>query len=245
MIPKIVHYCWFGAKDKPEIVKKCIASWKEKLPDYQIIEWNESNFDFNSSNYALEAYKEGKFAFVSDVVRVKVLYEYGGIYLDTDVEVFKSFDKILNTDNCLFGFEEKNYIGTSFIATVPKHKLILELLSKYKNTSFYDKDGSINQTTNVIMLTEILCNKGLNRNGKFQIIDGDITIYPQEYFSPYDYINCVSKATEETYCMHHFYVSWMSKSTRIKKILKKYLVNIIGVDRLNGLRDCIKGDCNE
>ncbi|HAT4134360.1 glycosyl transferase [Clostridium perfringens] len=244
MIPKIIHYCWFGKKDKPTIVKKCIDSWHIYLPDYKIIEWNEENFDFNNNKYAKEAYKEGKFAFVSDVVRIEVLYKYGGIYMDTDVEVFKSFNDLLDSDNCIIGFEEKNYIATSFIATIPKHQLIGEFLSVYRNISFYDENGNINETTNVKKLTEILISKGLKRDGKFQILENNITIYPQEYFSPYDYINFVLNITNNTYCIHHFYVSWMNKTIKFKKILKKSILQIIGYRIWDKLRVCIKGEKN-
>ena len=241
MIPKIIHYCWFGKKEKPNVVKKCIDSWHKYLPDYQIIEWNEENFDFKTNKYAKEAYEEGKFAFVSDVVRVEVLYKYGGIYMDTDVEVFKSFNDILNVEACILGFEEKNYVATSFIASIPEHSLIGEFYSMYANISFYNSDGSINQTTNVKKLTKILIEKGLKQDGIFQIINNDIIIYPQEYFSPYDYINCISKMNRNTYCMHHFYVSWMNKTTNIKKILKAWLVKIVGIKKINKLRMYIRG----
>ncbi|MEH7419501.1 capsular polysaccharide synthesis protein, partial [Neobacillus drentensis] len=112
VIPKTIHYCWFGEKEKPELVKKCLNSWKETLPDYQIIEWNEKNFDINANKYVKEAYQSGKFAFVSDYVRVFVLYRFGGIYLDTDVEVFKPFDIFLHHSS-FWGFEQENYIATS------------------------------------------------------------------------------------------------------------------------------------
>ena len=119
-IPKIIHYCWFGGKEKPKQVKKCIESWKKHLSDYQIIEWSEKNFDVNQFQYTKDAYAAKKYAFVSDVARVKALLEYGGIYFDTDVEVFKSFDDILDT-KCLLGFEEGNYIATSMMGAVPKY----------------------------------------------------------------------------------------------------------------------------
>ena len=110
-IPKIIHYCWFGRGEKPEIVKRCINSWKENLKDYEIIEWNENNFDININNYVKEAYENKKYAFVSDYVRVYALYNMGGIYFDTDVEVFKSLDEFLQEDS-FWGFEEKDYIAT-------------------------------------------------------------------------------------------------------------------------------------
>ncbi|MCC8153387.1 MAG: glycosyl transferase, partial [Tannerellaceae bacterium] len=131
MIPKIIHYCWFGKKEKPGKISKCIESWRRMLPDYQIIEWNEDNFDYESIEYAKSAYRNGKFAFVSDVARLRALIEYGGIYLDTDVEVLKSFDDLLNY-HCVFGMEERNYIATSFMACEPQFPLIQEFFNTYK-----------------------------------------------------------------------------------------------------------------
>ena len=121
-IPKIIHYCWFGNNEKPNIVKKCIASWKEHLKEYEIIEWNEKTFDINSNKFVKEAYEKGMYAFVSDYVRVYALYNYGGIYLDTDVEVKKSFNDLLDNDS-IWGFEEKNFIATSTIGACKKNKL--------------------------------------------------------------------------------------------------------------------------
>ena len=114
-IPKIIHYCWFGKKDKPELVKRCIKSWENNLNDYKIIEWNEDTFDINSNKFVKQAYEAGKFAFVSDYVRVYALYNYGGIYMDTDVEVYRTFSKDILKNESFWGFEEKNFIATSTI----------------------------------------------------------------------------------------------------------------------------------
>ena len=135
-IPKIIHYCWFGGKDKPEVIKKYINSWKEKLRDYEIKEWNESNFDISSNIFVKQAYESGKYAFVSDYVRVYALYNYGGIYMDTDVEVKQPFsDEILGNDS-FWGFEEKNYIATSTIGTKKGNKLIKRFLDSYDGKAF-------------------------------------------------------------------------------------------------------------
>src|SRR5574344_1059503 len=122
-IPKIIHYCWFGNNPKSEEIQKYINSWKTYMPDYEIIEWNESNFDVNKLKYTKQAYEMKKYAFVSDVARIEALYEYGGIYFDTDVEVFKSFDNKLN-NSCVLGSKEKEYIATRMMATVPTHPLL-------------------------------------------------------------------------------------------------------------------------
>lgn len=242
-IPKIIHYCWFGKKNMPNKMKKCIESWHKYLSDYEFIEWNESNFDINCNKYVKQAYESGKFAYVSDFARIKALYEYGGIYMDTDVKVFKSFNDLLNND-CVLGFEQEEYIATSFIAVKQNHPLIKQFIDKYENVNFYTKDNSIDLTTNVRKLTEILEEKGLKRNGQYQIID-NISIYPQEYFSPYDYGNCLRGNTSNTYCEHLFLVSWLPWSVKIKKVIKKICVHIIGKENMNRIRLFVRRRKNE
>ena len=237
-IPRIIHYCWFGGKEKPEIVKRCIKSWKDILVDYEIKEWNESNFDINSNLFVKQAYEAGKFAFVSDFVRVNALYNYGGIYLDTDVEVFKSFDDLLDNDS-FWGFEEKNYIATSTIGCKKGNKLIKEFLSKYDDKKFIFENGQENLETNVSIVSEIISSLGVEMNNKYQNIEGLATFYPQEYFSPYDYINCYSKATSNTYAIHHFYKSWLPTSVKIKSVIKKVIAKFIGGERIAKLRNAI------
>ncbi|MBM6818135.1 capsular polysaccharide synthesis protein [Clostridium saudiense] len=237
-IPRIIHYCWFGGKEKPEIVKRCIKSWKDILVDYEIKEWNESNFDINSNLFVKQAYEAGKFAFVSDFVRVNALYNYGGIYLDTDVEVFKSFDDLLDNDS-FWGFEEKNYIATSTIGCKKGNKLIKEFLSKYDDKKFIFENGQENLETNVSIVSEIISSLGVEMNNKYQKIEGLATFYPQEYFSPYDYINCYSKATSNTYAIHHFYKSWLPTSVKIKSVIKKVIAKFIGGERIAKLRNAI------
>lgn len=221
MIPKIIHYCWFGKKEKPKKIKDCINSWYQMLPDYQIIEWNENNFDYNALTYTKEAYEAKKYAFVSDVARVKALYEMGGIYLDTDVVVYKSFDFILK-HQCVLGFEMGNYVATSFMACVPEHNLMRDFYNLYVDIPFYNKNGNIISITNVSKLTFLLETKGLVRNNKMQVID-DINIYPQEFFSPYNYAWEYSNKNNNTVCEHMFYVTWMSKKQHLKKKLKKVI----------------------
>ncbi|MGL5963029.1 MAG: glycosyltransferase family 32 protein [Fusobacteriaceae bacterium] len=227
MIPKKIHYCWFGKNEKPEIVKKCIESWKKILTDYEIIEWNETNFDIDCNSYVKEAYKRKKYAFVSDYVRVEKLYKHGGIYLDTDVEVFKSFDEFLDNSS-FWGFEEDNYIATSTIGAEEKNPIIEEFLKFYDGRDF-------SQVTNVVVVTDILNRHGIKMDGSYQKIEG-ITVYPQEYFSPYDYINYYSKKTEKTVAIHHFYKSWLSSSEKIKKYIKIGIIKTFGIGFLAKLR---------
>ncbi|PGL70328.1 glycosyltransferase [Bacillus sp. AFS055030] len=237
-IPKIIHYCWFGGKEKPDIVIKCIKSWKTILPDYEIIEWNERNFNINCNKYVSQAYESKKFAFVSDYVRVHVLYEIGGIYLDTDVEVFKSFNDLLHHDS-FWGFEQENFIATSTIGSVKDNPLIKLFLDSYMDKSFISEDGSQNQLTNVAIVTDLLKNNGLKTNGEYQELDGMGAFYPQTYFSPYDYINCRKFITENTYAMHHFYKSWLPSKQRLKGNIKLFASKVIGGENIARIRKLV------
>jgi hypothetical protein len=239
-IPKIIHYCWFGGKKKPDIVKKCMETWKEKLPDYEIIEWNEMNFDIHSNVYVKEAYESGKFAFVSDYVRVFALYNYGGVYLDTDVEVFKSFNDLLHHSS-FWGFEQENYIATSTIGAAQGNQLIGMFLNSYKEKSFITTDGKHNDLTNVAIITDILQDLGLVPNGEYQELKDIGVFYPQTYFSPYDYINCRKFISVNTYAMHHFYKSWLPPMARIKSNLKLIASKVIGGDNVARVRKIVSG----
>ncbi|GGI46086.1 glycosyl transferase [Paenibacillus marchantiophytorum] len=234
-IPKIIHYCWFGKQEKPEIVKRCIASWYRYLPGYRFIEWNENNFDHTCNPYVKEAYEAGKYAFVSDYARVFALYHFGGIYLDTDVEVFKSFNDLLHHDS-FWGFEQENFIATSTIGAARENKLIQAFMDSYQTKSFLLADGTFNSLTNVAMITEIIGGMGIIPNGKYQEIKGLGTFYPQTYFSPYDYINCQSFKTDKTYAMHHFYKSWLPRKARWKGHIKLMASKVIGGHNIARIR---------
>lgn len=233
-IPRIIHYCWFGGKEKPAQVKKCIESWKRHLTGYQFIEWNERNFDVNQLKYTRDAYEAKKYAFVSDVARVKALLEYGGIYFDTDVEVFKNFDDILDA-KCILGFEEGNYVATSMMGAVPGFLLFQKFFDLYKTLPFYDENGKIIEGTNVSKLTELLEEYSLQRNNRYQELNNGIKVYPKEYFSPYVYTYCTYQITDKSYCVHHFYVSWLPWHVKVKKKIKKCMVRIIGLENAKKL----------
>lgn len=234
-IPKKIHYCWFGNNEKSELVNKCISSWKDKLPDYEIIEWNEKNFDFNCNDYIREAYENKKWAFVSDFVRLYVLYEYGGIYLDTDVEVIKSFDSLLENKSFI-GFEslDENITGvlTATIGSEKNNKIIKMLLDSYENRRFI-VNGKMDLTTNVQTITNKLQKTySIKLENHEQYIEYNLmTIYPSDYFCPKNAVTQL-KLTENTYSIHHFDGSWVSKKEkirieviyRIKKLLKKFRI---------------------
>lgn len=227
MIPKIIHYCWFGGNPKPESVVKMIASWKKHCPDYQIIEWNESNFDINFSQYTQDAYHCKKWAFVSDVARLYALYNHGGIYFDTDVEVVKTFDSLLNNDLFL-GFEGSKYIATSTIGSVARHRLIEDFLNKYKHHSFIDEFGNIDDTTNVERLTNIIKSQYMVKWNNTEQYLSDIHIYPSEYFSPFDYINGKLTKSKHTYSIHWYSQSWIERS-RLKQKLSQLYHRLFGI----------------
>jgi hypothetical protein len=234
-IPKIIHYCWFGKGDKPETVQRCMNSWKQHLHDYQFVEWNEDNFDVSVNDYVKEAYQAKKYAFVSDYARVYGLYRYGGIYLDTDVEVFKSFNELLHHES-FWGFEQENYIATSTIGAAKGNPLIEIFLDSYKGKKFINEDGSYDDLTNVAIVTKLLSAQGLIMNGEYQEFAGLAAFYPQTYFSPYDYINCRKFISENTYAMHHFYKSWLPMKARFKSNVKLALAKMIGGNNLARLR---------
>lgn len=237
MIPKIIHYCWFGKKEKPKLINKCIESWQKVLVDYEIIEWNEDNFDISVNEFIKEAYECGKFAFVSDYVRVHALYYYGGIYMDTDVEVFKSFNDFLHHDS-FWGFELNDYIATSTIGTKKHHPFIKKFLNEYHNKNFIESDGRLNQVTNVSIVTKMLEKNGLVRNGKLQEIEGIGFFYPQDYFSSYDYIDYRKLKTERSYAMHHFTGSWLPKKNKIKIRINNKIIRL--KENLKGKLDNMK-----
>ena len=181
MIPKIIHYCWFGRGQMPALAIKCIESWKKFLPDYEIKEWNEDNFDLDMYPYVREAYDNRKFAFVTDVVRLHALYTEGGVYMDTDVEVLKSLDPFLHHTS-FSGFEDDVHIPTGIMASVKGGKWAKENLAYYDNHHFIKEDGSMDLTTNVITLTNYMLPLGLKQNNTYQDFPNLITFYPKDIF---------------------------------------------------------------
>lgn len=234
-IPRIIHYCWFGRSEKPAKVKKCIASWKKHLKGYQLMEWNETTFDIDSNNYVKQAYEAKKYAFVSDYVRLHALNNFGGIYMDTDVEALKSLDRFLIHDS-FWGFEDEEHIATSTMGATKGHLLIKEFLDHYTDKDFMRPDGSYEMTTNVAVLTKICLKHGLVPNGKLQELQGGIVVYPRTYFSPYDYINCESFITNDSYTIHHFEKSWLPLHVRIKSKLKWAISVLIGGPQIAKIR---------
>lgn len=206
MIPKVIHYCWFGRGAKSELMQKCIASWRKYMPDYEIIEWNEDNVDFNQNTYLKEAHKQKKYAFMSDYVRLKVIYENGGVYLDTDVELIKSLGAILERGG-YFSFERKDTIATGLgFAAEAKDSIVKALLMEYENIHFIINDGYDN-TPCPVRNTAALVKMGLIPNNTLQKI-GACYIYPQEYFCPMNMDTGAINITANTHSIHHYSYSW-------------------------------------
>lgn len=239
MIPKIIHYCWFGGKPLPELARKCIASWKKFLTDYEIIEWNECNYDVRKIPYTAQAYDAGKYAFVSDYARFDILYRHGGVYFDTDVEVIKPLDDIL-AHGAFAGVESADHpsralaagLGLASPAASPVYR---EILDSYETATFLNGDGSMNLTTVVERVSGIFRRHGLSDRNEIQRVAG-ITVYPAEYFCPKDYRTGALNVTENTYTIHHFDGSWLTKEDLEKvklgrkihsKIRIKFLAEII------------------
>ena len=232
MIPKIVHYCWFGRNPLPESAVKCIDSWKKFLPDYQIKEWNEDNFDVNINPYTSDAYKAKKYAFVSDFARFWILYNYGGLYFDVDVEVVKPIDEIVEKGP-FWGIEnnggESPLVAAGLGIGVPAGDTVYkEILDRYNSMKFLEEDGSICKFSMNPMISELFISRGLKGDGSVEKV-GDHYFYPRDYFNPLDYFTGRLKKTENTRSIHWFMASWLPPEPKWKKKAKQLFHRIFGV----------------
>lgn len=210
MIPRIIHYCWFGRGEMPQLAKDCIASWHRFMPDWEYKLWNEDNFDINSTLYTTEAYEAKRYAFVTDYVRLYALKTEGGVYMDTDVEILKPLDDLLHL-KAFTGYEGSKHMPpvTGLMASEAGGEWVTEQLDAYNGQHFIKSDGSLDITTNTQRISAIMQSNGFCCNGKQQQYK-DLTVFPTEYFCPHqttgEYL-----LTENTYCNHHFMGSWAEK----------------------------------
>ena len=229
-IPKIIHYCWFGEGTIPENDRKCIESWKKYCPDYEIIEWNETNYDVTQNTYMYEAYQAKRWGFVPDYARLDIIYRYGGIYLDTDVELIRSLDELLEL-NGFAGFEQ----GTKYLAlglgfgAKKGDPFIKELRDLYTTRSFMDIDGRVDLTPNPKITTEYLeqvypkiclTQKGVLENG--------FTLFPTEYFCPMNYETGKTIITKNTFSIHHYHASWKTQEEKQEMMIYMRYVKCFG-----------------
>lgn len=228
-IPKIIHYCWFGKNPMPKLAEDCINSWKKYCPDYKIIRWDESNFNLNANQYVLDAYNQKKWAFVTDYVRLFVLYKYGGIYMDTDVEVIKPLDVFLKHE-AFTGCENEKFCVTGVMGASSKHPWIKSLLDYYDDKRFILPDGSIDITTNTKVITDITIKEyGWIPSNNLQILKNGLTIYPFEFFCAKDYNSGVISISDNTYTIHHFNASWHTEEEKKRRFKREKYIRRYGV----------------
>ena len=221
-IPKVIHYCWFGKGEMPKLAKKCIKSWEKYCPGFEIICHNEDNFDLMQNRYMREAYEAKKWAFVSDFARLKVIYDHGGIYLDTDVELLKPIDPLLENGGFM-GFDEKGIVATGLgFGAEAGNEIIGAFLKDYDDLPFVLADGSFDLTPCPDRNTAALKRLGMDIQKTDQVFMG-IKFLPREYLCPMDYYTGKKTITKNTYSIHHYCASWTSKvtkrTTRIKRII--------------------------
>lgn len=211
MIPKVIHYCWFGRGEKPALMKKCIKSWKKYCPDYEIIEWNEDNFDIDSCLWTKQAYEAKKYAFVADYVRLYVLEKYGGIYMDTDQELIKPLEPFMN-HKFFCGFINENYVNMGLMGTAKETPVIKAMLEYYDGRAFI-QDGDMDCEPNTDITIDIFKSFNVQFNNEYQELE-ELVVYPDTYFCPTSCLtvdNCIS---DETVAIHHWAMTWRSEKGR-------------------------------
>lgn len=231
MIPKKIHYCWFGRGEKTRLAQKCIESWKKYCPDYEIIEWNEENFDVNSNTYTKMCYEQKKYAFLTDYIRLVVVERYGGIYFDTDVEVLRSFDSLLDCP-AFIGFENMQFINTGEGFGAEAHNPVIQQMLKEYDPLLDGLHGLIGCPR---LNTEAVQKFGLKLNGEKQILK-DVVIFPSDYFNPRNSVTGKLKKTKNTYSIHWYSGSWLSPKERLRSKITRPIHRFFGTDFLKKLR---------
>ena len=210
-IPKTIHYCWFGRGEIPAECRGWMQSWKKYCPDYDIIEWNEDNYDVHKSQYMSQAYNAGQWAFVSDYARIDIINEYGGVYLDTDVELIKNLDELLKND-AFCGFENCQWVNSGLgYGSIKQNSLLAEMKEYYDSRSFLQKDGSLDTRCCPYIQTEIMEKHGLVGNGEFQIVENMVVLPPRVLCGMSSHSFRTLRDLSRTYAIHHFTASWLSE----------------------------------
>ena len=242
MIPKIIHYCWFGRGTITSLEKQCVESWRRFFPNYEIREWNEDNFDVNIIPYTADAYKAEKYAFVSDYARFWVLYRYGGVYFDTDVEVIRPIEDVLEKGPFM-GFEvngKRVAVNPGLgLAAEPEMALYKTILDQYERMSFYQPDGTLDPFTMIPMVTGLLTENGLKGDGSIERVAG-VTVYPPDWFNPFNDLTGRLRKTENTRTIHWFAKSWLPAEPAWKTRTKRLLRRLFGTERLTRLGQFLK-----
>lgn len=258
-IPKIIHYCWFGNNPKPVSVLKCIESWKKCCPDYEIKEWSEKNINFDEMcDYCRQSYEKKAWGFVPDYIRLWIIYKYGGVYLDTDVELIKRLDDNIMNNKAFAGIEvsDKNSDGSCValglgFGAEPGNPFIYRHMKLYEDINFINEDGSLNRKPSPLYTTELLLKDGFNdKENVVQKLE-DIIIYPTEYFCPKDYISGAINITPNTYSIHHYDASWFDekeqkmkkkrwKNAKVGNAVKKVVKPFVGEEKAESIKDKIQ-----
>ena len=254
MIPKKIHYCWFGGNPKPKLAEKCFRSWKKYCPGYEIIEWNEDNYDLSAAPlYVRQAYEAKKWAFVTDFVRLQVVCDQGGIYLDTDVELRKPLDHLME-NRAWFGFEDQKHIATGLgFGAEAGHPILWEIMEDYREIPFLLADGSYDILSCPQRNTGAFLRRGLRQDNSRQTLEGDVLILPSDYLNPKDWKTGEIRITENTLSIHHFGASWYTpemmrelkrKQRRqwLRRLPSTIGWQILGKERYEKIRKKLKGN---
>ena len=230
MIPHKLHYCWFGYNKKPKLIQKCIASWRKYLPDWEIIEWNESNYDVTGNSYMWEAYGKKKWAFVVDFARFDILNRYGGVFLDTDVELLRTIPKKILQYEAFTGFESDNTVNPGLIYASEAGQIMLRcIIREYEGKCFGRKiDGRMENIVDIV--TDVLKCHGLETNNEFQIVEG-LAVFPKEYFCCFNHETQSFEIANDTVSIHHYYASWSPWYRRLYFKGIKAAARILGKNR--------------
>lgn len=239
MIPKRIHYCWFGNNPKPKLIQKCIASWRQMLPDWEISEWNETNYDVTKNEYIAEAYRQKKWAFVVDYARFDILNQYGGVFFDTDVELLKPIPESFLSYQAFTGFESDRTVNPGLIyASEADQTVLRSIMNTYEHKQFGEKiNGRIENIVDIV--TGVLDKKGLKKDNSFQVIEG-IAVFPKEYFCCFNHEIQAFEINEETVSVHHYAASWSPwyRKTYFRTI--KYAARILGKENYLKIKRMIK-----